>query len=175
RIEGVKIAGKTGTAQKLINGEYSKSYYTSSFIGYFPADNPQIVISVIVDAPASGSYYGGAVSAPIFKKIAERIITLTGLQEYSHPKFNEASINYASDIQNQNAANDLNNLYLVNFDISDAVKILKEKNIGFEIQGAKKNAFVLNQEWMNDDQGNKTMKLVTGNYPNESEKSFKDN
>lgn len=76
KIEGVKIAGKTGTAQK-VNLE-AKSYYSnryvSSFVGFFPADAPQYVLAVVVDDPRGGSYYGGQISAPVFKAIAHEIL-----------------------------------------------------------------------------------------------------
>lgn len=70
-----KIAGKTGTAQKLINGQYSKIYYTS-FAGYFPADNPKYSMVVVIDSPKGFAAYGGDVSAPVFKEIADKIYAL---------------------------------------------------------------------------------------------------
>jgi cell division protein FtsI (penicillin-binding protein 3) len=72
-VEGFLIGGKTGTSQKLVDGRYSKSSYNSSFAGFFPADNPKIVCLVLVNSPDKGKY-GGMVAAPIFKKVAERII-----------------------------------------------------------------------------------------------------
>ncbi|HEY5616082.1 MAG TPA: penicillin-binding transpeptidase domain-containing protein [Bacteroidota bacterium] len=77
RIEGMRIAGKTGTSRKYIDGKYSIESYTSSFAGYFPADDPQIVCLVMMDNPRSKGYYGGITSGPIFKAIAERIINTT--------------------------------------------------------------------------------------------------
>ncbi|MBI5324354.1 MAG: hypothetical protein HZB41_03590 [Ignavibacteriae bacterium] len=68
QIEGYKVAGKTGTTQKLVNGSYETQSYYASFIGFFPADKPQIALLVLLDSP-QGSYYGGAVAAPIFKDI----------------------------------------------------------------------------------------------------------
>lgn len=70
-----KIAGKTGTARKSVNGQYV-SRYRASFVGYFPADNPVYSCIVIVDEPAGGSIYGADVSAPIFREIAEKVYTL---------------------------------------------------------------------------------------------------
>ncbi|WP_339867948.1 penicillin-binding protein [uncultured Algoriphagus sp.] len=70
-----KIAGKTGTAQKLINGQYSRIYYTS-FAGYFPADNPKYSMVVVIDSPKGFAAYGGDVSAPVFKEIADKIYAL---------------------------------------------------------------------------------------------------
>jgi cell division protein FtsI (penicillin-binding protein 3) len=65
------VAGKTGTAQKVENGTYAPGKYDASFIGFFPADNPQICISIVMDEPKEG-YYGGQVCGPVFKEIAER-------------------------------------------------------------------------------------------------------
>jgi cell division protein FtsI/penicillin-binding protein 2 len=66
------VAGKTGTAQKAEHGVYVSGKYFSSFIGFFPADNPEICVAVMMDEPKEG-YYGGQVSGPVFKQIAERI------------------------------------------------------------------------------------------------------
>ena len=65
------VAGKTGTAQKAENGSYAPGKYVSSFIGFFPADNPELCISVVMDEPKEG-YYGGKVCGPVFRDIAER-------------------------------------------------------------------------------------------------------
>lgn len=64
------VAGKTGTAQKVEGGSYVRKY-VASFIGFFPADDPELCISVVLDEPKEG-YYGGQVAGPIFKEIAER-------------------------------------------------------------------------------------------------------
>jgi cell division protein FtsI/penicillin-binding protein 2 len=69
-LEHYTVAGKTGTAQKAEAGGYGHKY-VASFIGFFPADNPEICISVVLDEPKEG-YYGGQVAGPIFKEIAER-------------------------------------------------------------------------------------------------------
>ncbi len=166
KIENIMIAGKTGTSQKIVEGKYSKSKYTSSFMGYFPAENPQIVVTVIIDAPGAGEYYGGKVSAPIFRKIAERIINLTGLHEYNAPD-NEANI-----VMTVNQKEDNSSLNLLNFDISDAVKFLNGNEIPFEIEGPRKNAIVISHEMVYDDKGEKVIKLVTagGNSDNKLRK-----
>ncbi|MGB7767236.1 MAG: penicillin-binding protein 2 [Verrucomicrobiia bacterium] len=65
------VAGKTGTAQKAGPEGYMPGKYFASFIGFFPADNPQLCISVVMDQPKEG-YYGGQVCAPVFREIAER-------------------------------------------------------------------------------------------------------
>jgi len=68
-LEHYTVAGKTGTAQKVENGAYVHKFF-SSFIGFFPADNPELCIAVMMDDPRDG-YYGGDTGAPIFKQIAE--------------------------------------------------------------------------------------------------------
>ena len=68
KIPGYTIAGKTGTAAKLINGHYSKSDYNGSFVGFIPSRDPAVTIIVVLDSPhGPHGYYGGNVSAPIFK------------------------------------------------------------------------------------------------------------
>jgi cell division protein FtsI (penicillin-binding protein 3) len=69
-----KVAGKTGTAQVAQNkGGYNKTNYKGSFVGYFPADNPKYSCIVVINNPTKGGYYGGAISAPVFREIADRI------------------------------------------------------------------------------------------------------
>ncbi len=72
-VSGYEVAGKTGTAQKYdpTIEAYSESKYAASFVGYLPADDPQLLIAVVVDEPTAGSYYGGDVAAPAFERIAE--------------------------------------------------------------------------------------------------------
>lgn len=67
-IDGYRVGGKTGTAQKVINGRYSTSEHIVSFIGFAPADDPQIVVYTAVDNP-QGIQFGGVVAAPIVKNI----------------------------------------------------------------------------------------------------------
>ena len=76
-IPGYEVAGKTGTAQKLINGRYSERNHIGSFAGFFPASRPRVVVTVIVDdghPPSGGTGYGAVVAVPSFKKIAEQLI-----------------------------------------------------------------------------------------------------
>lgn len=72
-VEGYYVAGKTGTSQKVINGQYSHSKFFASFAGFVPADNPAFVLFVTVDEP-QGAQYGGTISAPAFKAISERTL-----------------------------------------------------------------------------------------------------
>ncbi|MDP4610755.1 MAG: penicillin-binding protein 2 [Opitutales bacterium] len=80
-IENYMVAGKTGTTQKIVNGEYSSQHHVASFSGFFPADNPALVITVVVDEPKfNGIGYGGSVSAPAFRNIAEACIAYLGIR-----------------------------------------------------------------------------------------------
>jgi cell division protein FtsI/penicillin-binding protein 2 len=74
RINGVRIAGKTGTSRKYLNGKYVQNSYTASFVGFFPIEDPQIVCLVMMDNPKTKGYYGGITSGPVFRSIAERVI-----------------------------------------------------------------------------------------------------
>ncbi len=80
-IEGYKVAGKTGTAQKYENGVIAAGKYVSSFVGYFPSNNPQYLALVIVDEPV-GSYYGSTVAAPYAKMVFEGIIGVKNIKPY---------------------------------------------------------------------------------------------
>ena len=71
QIEGLSVAGKTGTALQVTDGHYTKQQARASFVGFFPADDPEVTLLVIVGEPET-SIYGGAVAAPIFRRVARR-------------------------------------------------------------------------------------------------------
>ena len=73
RVPGLRIAGKTGTAQKYDAsvGTYGRGMYLSSFAGFAPSDQPTLVGVVVIDEPRSGRYYGGEVAAPVFREVVE--------------------------------------------------------------------------------------------------------
>ncbi|MCQ2387786.1 MAG: hypothetical protein MJ066_05025 [Clostridia bacterium] len=77
-IDGYRVAGKTGTAQKYENGHIAQGKYVSSFVGFFPADKPKYLALVIVDEP-EGQYYGSTVATPYAKQVFEGIIKLKNL------------------------------------------------------------------------------------------------
>ena len=79
-IENYRIGGKTGTAQKVNNGTYMVGNYIVSFMGFMPADDPQIVLYVAVDNPKGVVQYGGTVAAPIAKAIFESYIEINNLE-----------------------------------------------------------------------------------------------
>jgi cell division protein FtsI/penicillin-binding protein 2 len=77
-VPGYALAGKTGTAQVAENGTYSETKYVASFIGFAPAQDPQLLVSVIVDQP-QGDIYGGSVAAPAFGRIAAFALPYLGV------------------------------------------------------------------------------------------------
>jgi cell division protein FtsI/penicillin-binding protein 2 len=79
-VPGYTLAGKTGTAEVAENGEYSDTKYVASFIGFAPAQNPQLLAAVIVDQP-QGEIYGGSVAAPAFGQIAEFALPYLGVPQ----------------------------------------------------------------------------------------------
>ena len=80
QIEGFKVAGKTGTAAKLVNGHYSDSDYNTSFVGFVPSRKPALTIIVVIDSPHGPvTAYGGTVAAPIFQRIAEASLRHLGI------------------------------------------------------------------------------------------------
>ncbi len=80
-IEGYKVAGKTGTAQKYENGVIAQGKYVSSFLGFFPADRPRYLALVIVDEP-QGSYYGSTVAAPCAQQIFQGVIDVMRIEPF---------------------------------------------------------------------------------------------
>ncbi len=81
KLPDINVAGKTGTAQKIIDGKYSNDHHVATFSGYLPAENPRLVITVIVDdARMRGTAFGGLVSAPAFEHVAAESVQYLGIQ-----------------------------------------------------------------------------------------------
>ncbi|MBI4660932.1 MAG: penicillin-binding protein 2 [Verrucomicrobia bacterium] len=80
KLDHYSVAGKTGTGQKPGNGGYLPGKYFSSFVGFFPADNPELCVSVFLDEPKLPTYYGGLTAAPAFRSIAERAAKYLAIQ-----------------------------------------------------------------------------------------------
>jgi cell division protein FtsI (penicillin-binding protein 3) len=70
QVSGYRVAGKTGTANKIENGHYVNKYI-SSFVGLAPVSNPRLVVAVMIDEPSADQHFGGMVAAPVFSQIAE--------------------------------------------------------------------------------------------------------
>ena len=79
-IAGFRVAGKTGTAQKIDSrtGRYSASQFVSSFVGYVPANNPRLAMIVVIDEP-QGESWGGTVAAPVFNRVGEQVLNYLGV------------------------------------------------------------------------------------------------
>ncbi len=85
KIAGYQVAGKTGTAQKIINNQYSSSNHVGSFTGFVPSRRPALAVLVVVDDPRTGGYYGGVVAAPIFQKFSEAAMRHLGIPPSINP------------------------------------------------------------------------------------------
>lgn len=79
RVPGFTVAGKTGTAAKVVAGRYSKTDYHASFVGFVPSRRPALAIIVVIDTPRGTQYYGGEVAAPVFARVAERALRQLGI------------------------------------------------------------------------------------------------
>jgi cell division protein FtsI (penicillin-binding protein 3) len=79
-IAGFRVAGKTGTAQKIDSrtGRYSATQFVSSFVGYVPANNPRLAMIVLIDEPR-GESWGGTVAAPVFNRVGEQVLNYLGV------------------------------------------------------------------------------------------------
>jgi len=149
KVNNLKIAGKTGTAQQFAGTQYSKQNYTSSFAGFFPADTPTVAMVVLLDKP-QGEYYGGAVAAPLFKRIVQ------GWMIAKPQLFKTNKTNYPIELQSypvatQNIKRDsvimLSNDSLPNvrgLSLRKAIAILQNKGFETEIIG---KGIVTEQKW----------------------------
>ncbi|MCX7205786.1 MAG: penicillin-binding protein 2 [Proteobacteria bacterium] len=81
QIVGFRVGGKTGTARKIVNGQYSREKYEVSFIGFAPVSNPRLIVAVLIDEPSTvgNRYYGGTVSAPVFQEIMSGSLRMLGV------------------------------------------------------------------------------------------------
>ena len=133
QISGLRIAGKTGTAQQLVNGQYSKQDYTASFVGFFPAEAPKVAMIVMLHKPKA-SIYGGTTSAPIFKKIAQKWITASRIPVTNVEESNEQ---VRKRVQDSSIVPDLRGLTYAN-----AKELLHD--VGLRIKGSE-NGTVISQ------------------------------
>ena len=79
QVAGYRVAGKTGTARKIEGKGYAANKYVSAFVGFAPVSAPRLVIAVMIDEPTAGQYYGGAVAAPVFSRVADEALRLLGV------------------------------------------------------------------------------------------------
>jgi cell division protein FtsI (penicillin-binding protein 3) len=78
-VDGFDVAAKTGTARKLVNGQYAANKHMATFIGFAPADDPRVIVAVNVDEPTANGYYGGTVAGPVFKNIMAGSLNVLGV------------------------------------------------------------------------------------------------
>jgi len=117
-VEGYKIAGKTGTAQKVVDGRYAEGKYIASFGGMAPADNPKITVFISIDEPDPSKYYAGQIAAPVAKQVFTDIF------------------NYLAYSSNETDKMLLKNIVIPEvrgLKKDEAVKVLKENKLNFEI------------------------------------------
>ena len=80
-VPGYSLAGKTGTAEKVVDGAYSETDFVSSFVGFAPAERPRLLAAVVVDEPSAGVYSGSAVAAPAFGQIMGFALPELGVEQ----------------------------------------------------------------------------------------------
>ena len=151
-IEGYRVGGKTGTAQKVQNGVYLHGNYILSFIGFLPADNPQAVVYVAIDNPKGITQYGGTVSAPIAKNIMLDIIDKLKIEksEYTLEKtYNWYDTKYAK-VPN-----------VIGYSIDDAKKELKKFTVNYSGNGS--NILAISPSPGTIIPENSTIKVLLGN------------
>lgn len=128
-VDGYGAAGKTGTAQVVEGGGYAEGKYVASFMGFAPADDPQIAALVMVAEPKGGSYFGSQVAAPVFKSIASD--TLRYLKVPERPSV-EKPVNplvFEEPKQKVTVPN------VVNYPVEDAKKVLIDRGLAVVLQG----------------------------------------
>jgi cell division protein FtsI (penicillin-binding protein 3) len=79
RVLGYRVAGKTGTAHKLIDKGYAADSYVASFVGMAPASDPRLLVAVMIDEPSAGEYYGGVVAAPVFSRVMSEALHMLSI------------------------------------------------------------------------------------------------
>lgn len=130
QVEGLSIAGKTGTAKKVVNGRYTNNY-RGSFVGFFPVEDPKYVCLILLDEPKPVGY-GGYTAGPIFRQVATRIAGLdSDLQRDFRFDEHEPELLALTP-------------YVEGLPVHQAEKILEELNLEFKSSG--KDGFVLSQE-----------------------------
>ncbi|SFS85123.1 penicillin-binding protein 2B [Paenibacillus sp. BC26] len=129
-IEGYRVAGKTGTAQKVVNGQYAEDKYVISFIGFAPVGNPKIVLYLVMDEPNDRLASGGTVMAPVFKKIVQQSLRHMGVDPVTKVKTT------ASNTPNQEQTVEIPNL--AKLDLTNAKNKLKSNKLNYEVVGKGK-------------------------------------
>ena len=125
-IDGYRVGGKTGTAQKVDNGHYMIGNYIVSFIGFMPANDPEVIVYVAIDNAKGITQYGGTVAAPIAKAILNDSINILNIKKPSGAS--EKNYNYL-DRKYVTIPN------VINMELSDAIKNLKQFKVEYTGNG----------------------------------------
>lgn len=157
-LDFVNVGGKTGTSKILENGKYSESNYNSSFVGFFPVENPQVVCLILLNSPQVGGY-GGLVAAPIFKEVTKRmLVSLEESYQNDSPKVKEESkdvqfiktksveevtpvnIKNISEVPTSEVTTNSNNIMpdLRNYSLRKALVILTRLGLNYKVSGSGK-------------------------------------
>ena len=126
-IDGYRVGGKTGTAQKVRDGHYMVGNYITSFIGFLPADDPQVILYVAVDNAKGVSQYGGTVAAPIARNILVDSISALGIKK----RDDAGEKNYKVGEKHYKVIPDV-----VGYDVDEAKKLLKDFSLEFSGSGS---------------------------------------
>lgn len=137
-IKGYRVGGKTGTAQKFVDGAYSKTKYVASFIGIAPMDDPEVVCLVVIDEPGSYPIYGGTIAAPVCKKILEDALVYLGVEPQLTPE--EATENGEEE---ETPKKLLTVPSVGGLTASEAVSVLEDA--GFAVRTEGKGSYVVRQ------------------------------
>lgn len=152
------VAGKTGTAQMASGGRYNKSFYKSSFVGYFPADQPKYTCIVSINGASKGVYYGSAVAGPVFREIADKVYA--------------SSLHMHKDIQYTNEAPEVETPGNMAGNMTELRHIMNELGIANQLEGEE-------TEWGQTNRFEKNMqvsgrKVIPNLVPNVQGMSLKD-
>ena len=127
-IENYRVGGKTGTAQKVKDGKYMVGNYITSFIGFMPANNPEVIVYVAIDNAKGATQYGGTLAAPLARKILLDCIDILNIKKQENgvlKRYNYLDIKYAN-VDN-----------VIGLSINDAIKRLKDFKVEIEGEGDK--------------------------------------
>jgi len=148
KIDSLSVGGKTGTSKLVINGKYSDSQYYSSFVGFYPIEKPSIVCYVLINKP-KGDYYGGLVSAPVFKNIIKRIHALdTSKKDYQIP---ETEIKTTQNVNTRNENEITGQNYKMSENLNETKNVFisaNTKNVMPDLRGKtiKEAVLILNEK-----------------------------
>jgi len=125
-IEGYRVAGKTGTAQKISpSGGYLPNEYVASFVGFAPANNPRLACIVVIDAPQGYPYYGGTVAAPVFREIMRDSLRYLEVPLQGVPKVEKGETKETVSVPD-----------VVNLTLDDALTIIKRQGLEVQVEGS---------------------------------------